>query len=120
MRLPGDLVRIEAMAFEDDGIQRVTLNDHCAAIESRAFAHCDRLVRVDIPASVTDIAEDAFEGCACVIVAPENSEAIAFAIEAGLPYLALDGEEKTLEEEERYFEALNPQTKSRRPNDTQA
>ncbi|MBQ8972839.1 MAG: leucine-rich repeat domain-containing protein [Clostridia bacterium] len=88
LSLPNNLSQIEAMAFEHNGAQRVTIHNGCVTIGSCAFANCEHLVRVDIPATVTTIAADAFAGTPCVIVAPENSAAIEFARNANLPYVA--------------------------------
>ena len=58
----------------------VIINDGCHTIENHAFADCPKLVRITIPASVTTINGDPFEGCTnLVIVTPENSAADIFA-----------------------------------------
>ncbi len=69
LRLPASLTAIEAEAFcGDDSIEAVLISSGCASIGSRAFADCVNLRYVRVPASVTSIADDAFEGCGQVIV----------------------------------------------------
>ena len=63
LRLPAKLKAIEAEAFAGLTVEGVILPDGCTAIGPRAFADCANLIYVRIPASVTDIAADAFEGC---------------------------------------------------------
>lgn len=79
--LPTGTKMIEASAFEGTAVTSVKIPDtaatigmgtigsavvgstgNCTAIGSRAFADCANLERVCIPASVTSIADDAFEG----------------------------------------------------------
>ena len=66
LRLPANLKEIEEEAFESLPCEAVIIPDGCTTIGSRAFAYCTNLMYVRIPASVTSIAEDAFEGCARV------------------------------------------------------
>ena len=66
--LPGNLKVIEAEAFAGAAFEAVIIPDGCTTIGSRAFADCPNLLYVRIPASVTAIAEDAFEGCGQVII----------------------------------------------------
>ena len=48
--------------------QAVIIPDGCTSIGSRAFADCKNLLYVRIPASVTYIAGDAFEGCEQAVI----------------------------------------------------
>ena len=63
LRLPANLKAIEAEAFTGLTVGGVILPDGCTTIGPRAFADCANLIYVRIPASVTDIAANAFEGC---------------------------------------------------------
>ena len=57
------------------------------AIESRAFADCSMLVYIEIPESVTDIADDAFSGSDNVTIGcKQGSAAFKFAEKYGIPY----------------------------------
>ena len=86
MKLPAGLKSIQQEAFRDSAAECVVLPDGCAEIGARAFAACAGLRRVEIPASVAVIAEDAFEGCSneLVIVTPKGSAAESFAQAHGL------------------------------------
>ena len=66
--LPADLTAIEEEAFMNADCQAILIPDGCVSIGSRAFADCESLVYIRIPASVTDMAEDALEGCGLVRV----------------------------------------------------
>lgn len=72
---------IQAEAFLACPVTIAVIPDTCASIGARAFAGCADLHRVEIPASVTQIAEDAFDGCSAelVIAAPASSAAAAYA-----------------------------------------
>lgn len=88
--LPLALTEIGEEAFAGANMQAVEIAHGCAKIGARAFANCRDLAWIRIPASVTDIAENAFEGCGdAAIIAPENSAAQAYAFEHGLTWLEL-------------------------------
>ena len=61
--LPSSIEAIGEEAFANTSCQMVTIPDGCKSIGNRAFADCDDLKYVIIPSSVTNIADDAFEGC---------------------------------------------------------
>ncbi len=63
LRLPSELKTIEPYAFEGINCKVVIIPDGCESIGKMAFANCQNLIRVVIPASVTDIADNAFYGC---------------------------------------------------------
>ena len=63
LALPAQLTTIEEEAFAELPCEGVIIPDGCTTIGQRAFADCDHLIYIRIPASVTDIAEDAFDGC---------------------------------------------------------
>ncbi|MBR1822121.1 MAG: leucine-rich repeat protein, partial [Clostridia bacterium] len=72
LRLPAGLREIEGEAFMGLSCQAVIIPDGCTTIGARAFADCAGLIYVRIPASVTSIADDAFDGCASVRIDRTN------------------------------------------------
>ena len=84
--LPAGLKRIEDQAFYGVyDIAKVIVPEGTESIGSEAFAWSS-LREITLPASVTFIADDAFEGCWQVAVtAPEGSYAREWAKEQGLP-----------------------------------
>ena len=68
LSLPGQIRNIEEEAFAGGTFQAVVIPDGCTSIGSRAFADCENLRYVRIPASVTSLADDAFEGCGQVLI----------------------------------------------------
>lgn len=63
LKLPGSIREIDDESFTQISMQAVLIPEGCTKIGSKAFAHNPQLLYVRIPASVTDIAGDAFEGC---------------------------------------------------------
>lgn len=87
--LPDNLTVIEAEAFEGSSINSVKLQNKVTSIGSRAFADCGKLKQIYIPASVTSIAVDAFEGTrGLIIYCPAGSYAAGYAFEHGIDYVA--------------------------------
>ena len=86
MKLPAGLKIIRREAFQGSPAECFVLPDGCVEIGERAFADCAKLRQVKIPASVTTIADNAFEGCGAglVIVAPKGSMAESFAQAHGI------------------------------------
>ena len=86
MKLPAGLKIIRREAFQGSPAECFVLPDGCVEIGERAFADCAKLRQVKIPASVTTIADNAFEGCGegLVIVAPKGSMAESFAQAHGI------------------------------------
>jgi len=72
LRLPADLKTIEDEAFMNLACEAVIIPEGCTAIGARAFANCEALTYVRIPASVKDIAANAFEGCDKVFIDQAN------------------------------------------------
>lgn len=67
LTLPSSLKEIGEEAFcGNASIEWVVIPEGTVSIGSRAFADCPSLWRVDIPASVSFIAEDAFEGSSLI------------------------------------------------------
>ena len=62
LRLPSMLKEIDSEAFMCSAVEGVIIPEGCTAIGSKAFADCPNLVYIRIPASITSIADDAFEG----------------------------------------------------------
>ena len=61
--LPQNIIQIEAEAFVGVSCQAIIIPNGCTTIGKKAFAENDNLLYVHIPATVTSIADDAFEGC---------------------------------------------------------
>lgn len=86
--LPQNLTVIGAEAFAGSGAQEVVLPNNAVKISSHAFSACPQLRIVTIPISVTDIADNAFEGCNYVgIICAGGSAAEIFAANKGIPYV---------------------------------
>ena len=84
-KLPAAMRQIEAEAFLNASVQNVILPDGCESIGNRAFAGCNLLQEITIPASVTAIADDAFDGCdEMTITAEDGSYAEIYAEEHGI------------------------------------
>ena len=79
--VPGDVVKIERQAFDGcSGLTSIALSDGVEEIGEKAFANCFNLKTIEIPASVVNIAWDAFPADQeLTIRAPKGSEAEAFA-----------------------------------------
>lgn len=75
--LPASLAAVPDEAFVGAAAGEVVIPEGCASIGSRAFADCTNLYAAVIPASVTEIAEDAFEGCSGVTITTPASSAAA-------------------------------------------
>jgi len=88
LEMPEELVRIEDEAFAGVSAGTALLPEGTQTIGARAFADCEQLGVVVMPDSVTEIADDAFEGCGRVgfLCESENSAA-AYAQAHGIPYL---------------------------------
>lgn len=86
--LPASVRTIKSEAFLSTTAEEIVLPEGVEVIGSRAFADSDALRLINLPASLTSIAEDAFEnsGSVCLICA-ENSVGQRFAESSGLVYL---------------------------------
>lgn len=62
LQMPTDIERIESEAFCGSTAEAVVIPEGCVSIDARAFADMPSLHYVVLPESVTEIAEDAFEG----------------------------------------------------------
>ena len=87
LTLPADLEVIQARAFYNAGsIGKVVLPDGIARIESEAFAH-STLSEINLPSSITFIADDAFDECSSFnATVTAGSVAESYCLQKGLPY----------------------------------
>ena len=86
IKTPEAIRVIDEEAFSNTAAQIVVISSNCEEIGSRSFADCRNLEGIKIPASVTKIALDAFDGTDLIIYAPEGSYAEQFAIQKGISY----------------------------------
>ena len=85
--LPSFLTEIGDEAFAGTAFSSVRIADGCVSIGSRAFADSAALSYLYVPASVTAIAEDAFENSlGLTLVGPEGSFAQQYADGHGIPF----------------------------------
>lgn len=83
-----DLICIDDEAFRNSDARYVVLNNGIEKIGDFAFADCDSLYGIVIPASVTEISENAFAGSnMVVIITTENSYACQYAERKDLPVI---------------------------------
>ena len=90
--LPSNLTRIEAECFSGDpAIRQVELPDGVTHIGARAFADSG-LRTILLPASLTDIANDAFDGCDPALTARvyKDTYALNYCEMHSIPYIVLD------------------------------
>lgn len=85
LKLPRALETIGVEAFAGMQGAIVIIPDGCREIQSRAFADNPDLQYVYIPASVTAIADDAFEGCPDVFIATRSEYALLYSESKGIP-----------------------------------
>jgi len=91
--MPSSLTQIDAEAFAGIPVTYLKLPGSVQSIGSMAFAECPNLTQIFIPARVTTITHDAFEGSFFVsIVGYRNTAAESFAADQGIPFIALDPE----------------------------
>ncbi len=83
---------IEEEAFLNDAsLTRIIFEEGCTlSIGPRAFAGCTGVDLVYIPAGMTEIADDAFDGCDAIMLCAENSAAHRYALEHGMPVFLMD------------------------------
>ncbi len=68
LTLPADTLHIGDESFSGCACETVVIPDGCVSIGKRAFANCESLAYVVIPASVTSIDDSAFDGCDNVLI----------------------------------------------------
>ena len=88
LSLPASLTAIEAEGFAGGAFRFVKLPEGVVSIGPRAFASCPNLRHILIPATITDIAPDAFDGVeGLTILGTEGSAAETYAAEHGFAFL---------------------------------
>ena len=92
LNMPARLDTVLSEAFANSSAYSAFIPNGCRSIGSKAFANSRNLSSVRIPASVTSIASDAFNGCGAglIIVAPANSKAAALAQSKGYTLFEID------------------------------
>ena len=91
MRMPSALQQIEESAFEGGNFTHVYLSGQVHSIQAKAFAGCEKLVYIEIPASVTFIDDSAFQGSPNVTIGcTAGSEAYNYAVRLGINWRLLD------------------------------
>lgn len=85
--LPADLTTVEEWAFYGTDLSCVVIPDTCTRIDDFAFAWCQSLRHVYIPAALTDISFYAFTDSANVVIyTPAGSPAVDYAKAHGFPW----------------------------------
>jgi len=83
--VPADTKEIRSAAFMGMPVEEFYLPDGVEKIGSCAFSGCDDLMYINLPASLTEIAGDAFDGDSTVtLIVDEGSAAHSFAKGSGL------------------------------------
>ena len=91
MTLPASLLTIEEEAFFGiDSVQFVKLGEHTTTIGSKAFAEMNGLLVISIPESVSELANNAFDGSTPVLLCKPDSYAVQYAIINGMPYILVE------------------------------
>ncbi|MBR4441842.1 MAG: leucine-rich repeat domain-containing protein, partial [Clostridia bacterium] len=85
--LPAGLTAIEAEAFCGIAADSVVIPEGCTTIGSRAFADCADLIEIVIPASVTSIADDAFDGSDNLTIVSSSFDLYYWAKDRGIHFL---------------------------------
>ena len=73
-------------AFEGVAAQQVVIPAGTRSIGTRAFADCGSLLIAVVPASVNNIAENAFAGTDITVICPADSYAAAWCDDAHIPH----------------------------------
>lgn len=88
LTLPAALAQIDAEAFVGIAAVRVEVTENVVSIASRAFADCEQLREIIIPATVLSVDDHALDGCADVTVyGTKGTEAERFANAAGFAFV---------------------------------
>ncbi len=93
---PEGVTAIMDYAYYGSQMEEITLPSTLESIERLAFKDCANLTKIEIPASVTSIDYDAFEGTAedFTIYCYKDSYAQEYAENNGINYVLLDAEEE--------------------------
>ena len=90
LMLPGALTTIGDESFMGTSAQYIVVPEQVSSIGIRSFANSTSLYIVEFVSGNTEIADDAFDNCAnLIILAPAGSEAIIWGAEKGIPTMAL-------------------------------
>ena len=91
VELPDDLEAVERRSFAGTSAQEIVIPQGCKSIASQAFAESGSLIAVVIPDSVTDIADDAFQGSTNVVLyAHSGAYAQQYALMYGIAFAAME------------------------------
>lgn len=92
-KLPAGLVAIGDSAFEGIPAERVEITENVTSIGARAFADCEKLTALVIPATVEHIDDTALAGSENVTIYGEtDSEAQRFAEANSIPFVPANAE----------------------------
>ena len=86
MQIPSMMKTIEEEAFAGVAAEQITVPSGATFLGDRAFADCDDLLLVVIPATVTTIEGDPFEGSDVAAICPDNSPAATWCNTHGIPH----------------------------------
>ena len=86
MRIPAMMKAIEAEAFMGVAAEQINVLTGTVTIGDKAFADCDDLKLVLIPASVTTIQGDPFSGSDVAVICPDRSPIATWCDSHGIPH----------------------------------
>lgn len=86
LRIPAMMKQIGEEAFEGVAAQQVVIPAGTRSIGARAFADCGSLLIAVVPASVNNIAENAFAGTDIAVICPDDSYTAAWCDDAHIPH----------------------------------
>jgi len=91
-KLPASLLEIGEEAFAGIDATRVEITENVKSIGPRAFADCDKLMTISIPATVEHIDDTALDGCKYIIAVygETGSEAERFANDNGCVFISMN------------------------------
>ena len=84
LRIPETTAAILEETYAGSGVVSVVIPEGVTSIGSRAFADCAQLKLIVIPATVTEIAADAFEGTNAIIITSDGAAAQEYAQASGM------------------------------------
>ena len=86
MQIPSMTRRIEEEAFMGIAAEQINVPGNTVYIGNNAFADCDDLLLVVIPASVTTIDGNPFTGSDIAVICPDNCPAAIWCDRHGVPH----------------------------------
>lgn len=72
IELPSGLTVFGGAAFENSALTKVVIKSDISTIPAQAFCNCYNLVSIDIPNTVTEISNSAFQNCALAVFDMKN------------------------------------------------